>query len=71
MQKTVVVRVERVKTHHRYGKQFRRSSKFKVHDETGAYHVGDQVIIEETRPLSGDKRWRVIGKLGTAKEECP
>ena len=69
MDKTVVVRIERVKTHPRYGKQFRVSRRFKAHDEKNAYHVGDRVLIEETRPISRDKRWRVLKKLNTAGEE--
>lgn len=68
MDKTVVVRVDRVKTHPRYRKQFHVSTTFKAHDETNQYKTGDHVIIQETRPLSREKRWRVIGKLGTAKE---
>ncbi|MDP3963605.1 MAG: 30S ribosomal protein S17 [bacterium] len=64
MQKTVVVRVERLKKHPKYEQRFRVSKKFKAHDETGAYHTGDKVIIEETRPISRDKRWRVIEKIG-------
>jgi small subunit ribosomal protein S17 len=63
MTKTVVVRVDRMKTHPKYLKQFVVSRRFKAHDEAGAYHVGDYVIIEETRPLARDKNWRVIGKV--------
>lgn len=59
MQKTVVVRVDRMKTHPKYGKQFVVSARYKAHDEAGA-KVGDAVTIEETRPLSKDKRWRVV-----------
>lgn len=68
MDKTVVVRVDRVKTHPVYKKQFHVSTTFKAHDETNQYKAGDHVIIQETRPLSRDKRWRVIGKLGATKE---
>jgi len=63
MQKTVVVRVDRLKTHPKYHKQYRVSKKYKAHDEKKEYHLGDQVIIEETRPLSREKRWRVIKKV--------
>lgn len=66
MEKTVVVRVERDNVHVRYGKRYTASRKFKAHDETRQYHVGDRVIIEETRPISRDKRWRVIAKVGGA-----
>lgn len=63
MQKTVVVRVDRMKMHPKYKKRYTVSSKFKAHDEKGEYHVGDKVVIEETRPLSRDKRWRVVVKI--------
>ncbi|MBI4093272.1 MAG: 30S ribosomal protein S17 [Candidatus Kerfeldbacteria bacterium] len=66
MKKTVVVRVEQIKTHPRYGKQYRLSAKFKAHDEAGQYHLGDRVQIEETRPISAHKRWRIVKKLGLA-----
>ena len=62
MQKTIVVRVDSMKMHPKYKKQYRVSAKFKVHDEKGEYKVGDAVRFVETRPLSKDKRWRVIGK---------
>lgn len=63
MQKTVVVRVERTVTHPKYGKQYVVSNRFTAHDEHGTYHTGDAVLIEETRPLSATKRWRVVKKL--------
>jgi small subunit ribosomal protein S17 len=63
MTKTVVVKVERTILHPKYNKRFKRSTKMKAHDEKGEYHVGDAVIIEECRPLSRDKRWRVVGKV--------
>lgn len=63
MTKTVVVKVERTVLHPKYNKRFKRSTKMKAHDEKGEYHVGDAVIIEECRPLSRDKRWRVVGKV--------
>lgn len=59
MDKTVVVAVERVVHHRLYGKAVRKLSKFKAHSKDNAYHTGDIVRIEETRPLSADKRWRV------------
>lgn len=67
MDKTVVVRIDRVKTHPRYRKQFQVSTRFKAHDEKNDYHTGDLVIIEECRPYSKDKRWRVIKKLGAGE----
>jgi len=63
MAKTIVVRVDRLKTNPKYNKQYRQSRKFKVHDEKKEYKVGDVVRFIETRPLSKDKRWRVIGKV--------
>lgn len=62
MQKTVVVEVERVKKHPKYKRRFKLHKKYKAHDEKGEYKVGDKVVIQETRPLSKDKRWRVIKK---------
>lgn len=59
MQKTVVVRVDRLVLHTRYRRYVRRTSKFMAHDELGAT-VGDRVRIVETRPLSARKRWRVL-----------
>jgi len=62
MQKTVVVLVERIKEHLKYKRRFKVSKKYKAHDEKGEYKIGDRVIIEECRPLSKEKRWRVISK---------
>ena len=59
MQKTVVVRVDRLVLHTKYRRYVRRTSKFMAHDELGAT-IGDKVRIVETRPLSTKKRWRVI-----------
>ncbi len=58
MEKTVVVRVDRLIKHPKYRRYVRRTSKFMAHDETGAT-IGDKVRIIETRPLSARKRWRV------------
>ena len=63
MQKTIVVRVERLKEHPKYKRRFRVHKKYKAHDEKGEYKAGDKVIIEECRPISKDKRWRVIKKV--------
>ena len=62
MQKTRVVAVTRLKKHSRYLKYYKSTSKFKAHDEKNEYKTGDKVIIEETRPLSKDKRWIIVGK---------
>ena len=59
MQKTVIVRVDRLVRHRKYRRYVRRTSKFMAHDELGAT-VGDKVRIVETRPLSARKRWRVV-----------
>ena len=63
MQKTVVVEVERIKEHPKYKRRFKVHKKFKAHDENKEYHVGDKVVIEETKPLSKDKNWKVIKKI--------
>ena len=63
MQKTVVVAVMRLKKHPKYKKYYKVTNKFKAHDEKGEYHTGDKVFIQETRPMSKDKRWVVIGKI--------
>ena len=62
MHKTAVVSVVRLKKHPKYKKYFKVTRSFKAHDENNEYHEGDKVLIEETRPMSKDKRWRVIGK---------
>ncbi len=61
--KTRVVLVSRVQVHPKYGKRFRTSERYAVHDELNAYKVGDRVVIEETRPLSRTKRFRIVAKL--------
>ena len=62
MQKTVVVEIERIKEHPKYKRRFKVKKKYKAHDEKGEYKIGDRVIIEECRPISKEKRWRVISK---------
>ena len=59
MTKTRVVMIERVYRHPRYERVITRSKRLKAHDETNTSKVGDRVLIEETRPLSKDKRWRI------------
>ncbi len=66
MQKTRVVRIERVYRHPRYQRVITRSKKLKAHDEANQSRVGDRVLIEETRPISKDKRWRIREILGRA-----
>ena len=60
MDKTVVVAVERKVRHNIYGKIVKRTYKLKAHDEENVCQVGDRVKVMETRPLSKDKRWRVV-----------
>ncbi len=66
MQKTRVVRIERVFRHPSYERVVRVSKKLKAHDETNASRVGDRVLLEETRPLSKEKRWRIRKILSRA-----
>ena len=66
MQKTRVVRIERVFRHPRYQRVVRVSKKLKAHDENNQSRVGDRVLIEETRPISKEKRWRIRKILGRA-----
>ncbi|HZP83608.1 MAG TPA: 30S ribosomal protein S17 [Chthonomonadaceae bacterium] len=67
MQKTVVVAVESQVRHPLYGKIIRRTTKFKAHDEQNSCGEGDTVEIMETRPLSKEKRWRVVRIVEKAK----
>ena len=67
MDKTVVVEVEDRVKHALYGKVIRRTSKVKAHDEANSAGIGDLVLINETRPLSATKRWRLVEILEKAK----
>ncbi len=67
MDKTIVVAVETFVSHPLYKKQIRRTTKFKVHDENNECKVGDKVRIMETRPLSKEKRWRLVEIIERAK----
>ncbi len=67
MDKTVVVQVETLVKHPLYGKYIKRRKKFMAHDEGNQCRIGDKVLIEETRPLSRRKRWRVKEILERAK----
>jgi small subunit ribosomal protein S17 len=67
MEKTVVVSVERLVQHSLYNKAVKQTVKFKAHDENNESHIGDTVKIMETRPLSKDKRWRVVEIIEKAK----
>lgn len=63
MNKTRVIEVTRLKKHAKYEKFYRVSTRFKAHDENNEYKTGDVVIIQETRPISKDKRWMIVGKI--------
>ncbi len=67
MAKTIVVALEDRVKHPRYAKVIRRTSKVKAHDEAGSAHLGDRVLLAETRPLSATKRWRLVEVLERAK----
>lgn len=62
-EKTVIVEVERVKAHPKYHKQLKVHKRYKAHDEKNEYKVGDKVLICECRPISKEKKWRVIKKV--------
>ncbi len=62
MQKTAVVEVKRIKEHSKYRRKYWLSKKYKAHFEEGQYEIGDKVIIEECRPISRDKKWRIVKK---------
>lgn len=67
MQKTITVAVDRKVKHPIYGKFVNRTTKFKAHDEQNSAGIGDTVRIMETRPLSKDKRWRLVEIVEKAK----
>lgn len=63
MNKTRVVAVTRLKKHPIYHKYYKVTRKFKAHDEKNEHKTGEKVIIEETRPISKDKRWKILSKI--------
>lgn len=67
MDKTVVVAVETKVRHPLYGKTVNKTTKFKAHDENNEANINDRVLIMETRPLSKDKRWRIVEIIERAK----
>lgn len=71
MQKTIVVAVESLKRHPIYKRSYKYTTKFKAHDEHDDARIGDIVRIEETRPLSKDKRWRLVEILKRAVQVTP
>jgi small subunit ribosomal protein S17 len=60
MDKSIVVRVERIKVHPLYGKRIVRHKKFMAHDENNQCNIGDKVLIQESRPLSKNKKWQLV-----------
>lgn len=67
MDRTVVVAVERVVSHPLYGRRMKRTTRFMAHNEDNLAKVGDKVRVMETRPLSKEKKWRVVEILERAK----
>lgn len=67
MDKTIVVAVERLVQHTKYGRTIRKTVRMKVHDENNDARVGDRVRVMETRPLSRQKRWRLVEVLERAR----
>ena len=63
MNKTVVVKVDELKKHPRYGRYYKSSKKYKAHDENSEFHIGDKVLIKECRPISKDKHFIVVKKI--------
>lgn len=63
MDKTRIVLITEVRRHPIYGKTYKYSHKIKAHDEENTFKTGDEVEIEETRPISRDKAWRIIRKI--------
>jgi len=69
MDKTIVVEVKRIKVHPLYKKRYWVNKKYKVHDEKNEAKINDWVIFEECRPLSKDKKWRLIEIIRTEKQK--
>lgn len=67
MDKTIVVAIETLVRHPLYGKSVKRTTKFKAHDEKNECNIGDRVRIMETRPISKEKRWRLVEIIERAK----
>ena len=67
MAKTRVVAVTRLKKHPKYLKYFKVTQRYKAHDENNDYHVGDNVVMQETRPMSKEKRWIIVEKIESRK----
>lgn len=63
MQKTLVVRIENIKEHPKYKRRYKVHKNYKTHYDEGEYEIGDKVVIQETKPISKDKHWRVVKKI--------
>ncbi|MBU1131654.1 30S ribosomal protein S17 [Patescibacteria group bacterium] len=63
MDKTAIVLVERTVKHKKYNKKFKSSKRYKAHDEKNEYNVGDKVVFQSCRPMSKEKKWRIIKKV--------
>jgi len=63
MDKTVVVEVTNIKKHPKYGRRFKVSKRYKAHNPENSYKLGDTVVIQESKPISKDKRWLVKEKI--------
>jgi len=68
MNKTVVVAVLSLKEHPKYRKRYKSTKRYKAHDENNEYKVGEKVLIQECRPISKDKRWKVIGRISKSEK---
>lgn len=71
MEKTIVVAVESLKRHPLYKRTYKSTARFKAHDETNDARLNDTVLIEETRPLSKDKRWRLVEIIKRGVQTTP
>jgi small subunit ribosomal protein S17 len=63
MNKTVVVAVLSLKEHPKYRKRYKSTKRYKAHDENNEYKIGEKVLIQECRPISKDKRWKIVGRV--------
>lgn len=69
MQKTLVVEVERLAKHPKYKRYYKISKRYKAHVETDGHRIGDKVMIQETKPISRDKRWKVVQEAVALNEQ--
>jgi len=67
MKKTVVIEVESIKKNQKYNRRYKCQKNYKAHDEKGECKIGDEALIEECRPISKDKKWRVVKIMATSK----